>query len=679
MVIFRKQNMFAFGDNIAGQLGVGDRTNRHTLCPVKLPSTVEGHVRKVCCGPNTTYVLTTTGQIFVAGNGTEVLQPVPWAKGLRFTDLCVSALELLLVTADGGLWRMATTGPSQQPTPARLPLPDGECAAMCAAGALFTLVLTTSGECWSMGYNARGALGVGSSDEKLATTDLIKLQFPSSGDETGCHISSIACGGAHAVAVDHLSGRVFVWGDGSSGQLGLEVDGDRSFVAAPTCNSHAANCCWVECGDKHTLFGLQSGELLVCGSNKHCELGIDSNGRDVHVPTTQPIPRGDVISVSINGGYGSSHCIIRTSAGLFASGSNSHGQCGVPAPANLNEVGSGGVAKQEPSLQLLASIPLASDAMRSANRVSCGWRHSVLWQRASSITELGDLAVQRRSDCNVPFRQLVPDVCEVIIDFLCLPHLLALSRVNKEWDGHVRFHSLWDKKYLERMKKWGGTPEVPPSDDYKAAFASFQRDRYDLYDCNFTSNRSRRQVSLGRMASVWQSVQFWFKTREVRIIFAGQNAAGKTTLLYQLRSPEMSPVTTIPTIGFNVETVKYHNFNFMCWDIGGEDKVRMPLLHFFYDGVEAFLYIVDSTWTEEYLVRQSRDEIMSIASNLPHAKVLIVANKMDLPSAMPLRVLLRRLDLERVLSGRVWALQGASALTGQGLASAIEWLATALA
>ena len=39
---------------------------------------------------------------------------------------------------------------------------------------------------------------------------------------------------------------------------------------------------------------------------------------------------------------------------------------------------------------------------------------------------------------------------------------------------------------------------------------------------------------------------------EMRILMVGLDAAGKTTILYKLKLGEV--VTTIPTIGFNVET-----------------------------------------------------------------------------------------------------------------------------
>ena len=44
----------------------------------------------------------------------------------------------------------------------------------------------------------------------------------------------------------------------------------------------------------------------------------------------------------------------------------------------------------------------------------------------------------------------------------------------------------------------------------------------------------------------------------------GLDAAGKTTILYRLQLGE--DVHSIPTIGFNVETVEYKNISFTIWD-----------------------------------------------------------------------------------------------------------------
>ena len=58
-----------------------------------------------------------------------------------------------------------------------------------------------------------------------------------------------------------------------------------------------------------------------------------------------------------------------------------------------------------------------------------------------------------------------------------------------------------------------------------------------------------------------------FGSKEMRILMLGLDAAGKTTILYKLKLNQS--VTTVPTVGFNVETVTYKNVKFNVWDVGG--------------------------------------------------------------------------------------------------------------
>lgn len=61
-----------------------------------------------------------------------------------------------------------------------------------------------------------------------------------------------------------------------------------------------------------------------------------------------------------------------------------------------------------------------------------------------------------------------------------------------------------------------------------------------------------------------------FGNKEIRILMLGLDAAGKTTILYKLKLGHS--VTTIPTVGFNVETVAYKNVKFNVW-VSGEGNV----------------------------------------------------------------------------------------------------------
>lgn len=70
-----------------------------------------------------------------------------------------------------------------------------------------------------------------------------------------------------------------------------------------------------------------------------------------------------------------------------------------------------------------------------------------------------------------------------------------------------------------------------------------------------------------------------FGNKEMRILMLGLNAAGRT-ILYKLKLGQS--VTTIPTVGFNVETVTYKNVKFNVWDVErpGQDPAALAaLLH----------------------------------------------------------------------------------------------------
>jgi small GTP-binding protein len=79
--------------------------------------------------------------------------------------------------------------------------------------------------------------------------------------------------------------------------------------------------------------------------------------------------------------------------------------------------------------------------------------------------------------------------------------------------------------------------------------------------------------------------------KEFRILMLGLDQAGKTTILYKLKLGEV--VSSVPTIGFNVETLEYKNIKFMVWDIGGQDKIRQLWKHY-YHNTQGLIFVIDS-------------------------------------------------------------------------------------
>ena len=156
----------------------------------------------------------------------------------------------------------------------------------------------------------------------------------------------------------------------------------------------------------------------------------------------------------------------------------------------------------------------------------------------------------------------------------------------------------------------------------------------------------------------------------MRILMVGLDAAGKTTILYKLKLGEV--VTTIPTIGFNVETVEYKNISFTVWDVGGQDKIRLLWRHY-YQNTQGLIFVVDSNDRDR--IDDAREELHKMLSEeeLREAVLLVFANKQDLPGAMTTPEVTDKLGLH-TLRGRTWFIQATCATTGDGLYEGLDWL-----
>lgn len=154
----------------------------------------------------------------------------------------------------------------------------------------------------------------------------------------------------------------------------------------------------------------------------------------------------------------------------------------------------------------------------------------------------------------------------------------------------------------------------------------------------------------------------------------GLDAAGKTTILYKLKLGEI--VTTIPTIGFNVETVEYKNISFTVWDVGGQDKIR-PLWRHYFQNTQGVIFVVDSN--DHDRIGEAAEELQRITNEdeLNDALILVFANKQDLPGAMNAAEITDKLGLHN-LRQRSWYIQSTCATTGEGLYEGLEWLSTSL-
>ena len=161
------------------------------------------------------------------------------------------------------------------------------------------------------------------------------------------------------------------------------------------------------------------------------------------------------------------------------------------------------------------------------------------------------------------------------------------------------------------------------------------------------------------------------KDIEARILMLGLDAAGKTTILYRLKLDEN--VSTIPTIGFNVETLEFGSIKFTVWDVGGQDKIRQ-LWKYYYTDLTALIYVVDSA-DRERLHGVAAEEFKRLVHEemLKDCLFLIFGNKQDKEEAARSNEIIKALELDQ-LRGTEWYVQECSATNCEGLHEGLSWL-----
>ena len=173
------------------------------------------------------------------------------------------------------------------------------------------------------------------------------------------------------------------------------------------------------------------------------------------------------------------------------------------------------------------------------------------------------------------------------------------------------------------------------------------------------------------LSRLYELIASWDTANPSRILLLGLDGAGKTTILYKVKLNET--ISSIPTIGFNVETVTpCKGVTFTVWDVGGQEKIRALWKHYFQNN-HGLIYVVDSTDVER--VRESAEELQAIVQddNLHGVPVVIIANKQDLPNALSCSDLVHMLELNKLAATRnKWFIQGACATRGDGLFEAMK-------
>jgi alpha-tubulin suppressor-like RCC1 family protein len=273
LVLTESGEVYAWGWNGAGQLGLGDKEDR--LTPTKVPGLAR--VKAIAAGGCHSLALTESGEVYSWGfNGTGELGLGDWEN--RLTPTKVPGLEGVKAIACGYIHSLALTASGKVyrwglhcfhsdeailNRPSKVPELDGIVAVI--GGGWCSFALTESGDVYAWGDNKYWQLGLGDTECRLVPTKVPGL----------AGVKAIAGGsfrgGPHHYLALTQSGEVYAWGCNDKGQLGL---GDTQWRTKPTKVPGLSAVKASAAGWKHSLALTESGEIYGWGANGYGQLGV---------------------------------------------------------------------------------------------------------------------------------------------------------------------------------------------------------------------------------------------------------------------------------------------------------------------------------------------------------------------------------------------------------------------
>ena len=229
-------NLFVWGNDTCGQLGLGN--TRERLCNVPVPCNVHLAIAQVACGAEHSALRSVEGLVYVMGSNID-------------GRLGLDNREIKRIT-----------------TPTLVKGIEEERITTIACGAAHTAAVTSAGQVYAWGLGSSGALGTGDGMSRWGPT-LVTVPDHQS-------VRNVACGGRHSAFIAQDEGNrnsLYLCGAGDSGQLG---HGNRDSLLQPTLLQCEESVEEAACGSLHTLFRTASGQIYAMGSNSFGQLGIGS-------------------------------------------------------------------------------------------------------------------------------------------------------------------------------------------------------------------------------------------------------------------------------------------------------------------------------------------------------------------------------------------------------------------
>ena len=290
----RDGQVYSWGDNTYGQLGVGNNDGRTQ--PSRVRSLDGVQVRAVASGDFHTVLLSKNGKL------------LSWGKNNN------GQLGL------GAGFRDAFT-PKTIP-----PFSEKSKIVKVAAGYGMSMALTADGKLYGFGDNSGMQLGQ-HKNRRLPKPTLIR-------SPASLVFTQVACGKSHCLAINKL-GKVFAWGTDTYGQLGLGESKKGTSIQKPEMISKIASHVFtsVVASATGSYAVTEKGELFAWGKNNAGQLGLRSTKKPKYVPEIVIKSNDDAGIVSLSAGgyafqYESHTAVVLANHDAYTWGWNTFGQLG---------------------------------------------------------------------------------------------------------------------------------------------------------------------------------------------------------------------------------------------------------------------------------------------------------------------------------------------------------------
>ncbi|EDO34592.1 predicted protein [Nematostella vectensis] len=296
--------VFAWGDNSYGQIGLGSKVKEKVqTIPKMLKGLAKMSVVQIACGCNHSMALTISGHLFCWGDNSSgqlgigkthssMSEPAPVLSlnGVPFMLISAGGAHSFALSSSGALFgwgkneygQLGVHDTTDRPLPTLLKSLRSQGVCYVSCGEKHTAVLTSDGGVFTFGCGTSGQLGHNSNHHEYTPRKVFELM--------GSVVTQIACGRAHTLALVPSSGRVYTFGRGGDGQLGLGVTNN--------CNSPmTAKGPWLRSNNIKSMLPEADGDSVVYtvrridAGGDHCFAMASSYGDETDGPEDMRLPR----------------------------------------------------------------------------------------------------------------------------------------------------------------------------------------------------------------------------------------------------------------------------------------------------------------------------------------------------------------------------------------------------